>query len=243
MDGPNWILIAGGALLSTLSIRLGYKLRQASDDSDTTASSRRSRSRSHRRGEEDPKDEEATSAFVPAENGVIWATSPDRLELAPNGHRIPATMGFGSPCASDSGGSADLFTKRDAILKLRQQLRRRDEMISEMQDRIAELQAQLGRSAHLEAQLEEANRDAFESEREVQRLRKAIADHCVGGSEGEKVEMLRRELGELKEVLQGKDYLLHSYKEHKAELSLKVAELQSRLADSASSHHPLLNVS
>lgn len=30
-EGPNWVLIAGGALLSTLSIRLGYKLRQALD--------------------------------------------------------------------------------------------------------------------------------------------------------------------------------------------------------------------
>lgn len=30
-EGPNWILIAGGALLSTLSIRLGYKLKQALD--------------------------------------------------------------------------------------------------------------------------------------------------------------------------------------------------------------------
>lgn len=27
--GPNWILIAGGALLSTLSIRFGYKLKQS----------------------------------------------------------------------------------------------------------------------------------------------------------------------------------------------------------------------
>lgn len=30
-EGPNWILIAGGALLSTLSIRLGFKLKQALD--------------------------------------------------------------------------------------------------------------------------------------------------------------------------------------------------------------------
>lgn len=30
-EGPNWVLIAGGALLSTLSIRLGYKLKQALD--------------------------------------------------------------------------------------------------------------------------------------------------------------------------------------------------------------------
>ena len=30
-EGRNWILIAGGALLSTLSIRLGYKLKQTLD--------------------------------------------------------------------------------------------------------------------------------------------------------------------------------------------------------------------
>lgn len=30
-QGPNWILIAGGALLSTLSIRFGYKLKQSLD--------------------------------------------------------------------------------------------------------------------------------------------------------------------------------------------------------------------
>lgn len=28
-EGPNWILIAGAALLSTLSIRIGCKLKQA----------------------------------------------------------------------------------------------------------------------------------------------------------------------------------------------------------------------
>lgn len=30
-EGPNWVLLAGGALLSTLSIRLGFKLKQALD--------------------------------------------------------------------------------------------------------------------------------------------------------------------------------------------------------------------
>lgn len=30
-QGTNWILIAGGALLSTLSIRLGFKLKQTLD--------------------------------------------------------------------------------------------------------------------------------------------------------------------------------------------------------------------
>lgn len=31
VEGSNWLLIAAGALLSTLSIRLGYKLKQALD--------------------------------------------------------------------------------------------------------------------------------------------------------------------------------------------------------------------
>lgn len=31
VEGTNWILIAAGALLSTLSIRFGYKLKQAVD--------------------------------------------------------------------------------------------------------------------------------------------------------------------------------------------------------------------
>lgn len=30
-QGPNWVLIAGSALLSTLSIHLGYKLKQVLD--------------------------------------------------------------------------------------------------------------------------------------------------------------------------------------------------------------------
>lgn len=31
IEGPNWLIFAAGALLSTLSIRLGYKLKQAVD--------------------------------------------------------------------------------------------------------------------------------------------------------------------------------------------------------------------
>lgn len=30
-EGPNWVIIAGSALLSTLSVRLGYKLKQVLD--------------------------------------------------------------------------------------------------------------------------------------------------------------------------------------------------------------------
>lgn len=39
IEGPNWILIAGGALLSTLSIRLGYKLKQNLDAKQQTNTS------------------------------------------------------------------------------------------------------------------------------------------------------------------------------------------------------------
>lgn len=34
-QGPNWILIAGGALLSTISVRLGYRLKQVLDSRQT----------------------------------------------------------------------------------------------------------------------------------------------------------------------------------------------------------------
>lgn len=144
-------------------------------------------------------------------------------------------------------------------------------MILEMQDQISELQnslnAQLEQSTHLQAQLDAANRNLFDSEREIQRLRKAIADHCVGhvgvqeknltapvwppevinghanghvdvednfasiekARDMDKIEMLKTEVGELKEVIDGKEYLLQSYKEQKAELSLKIRELQQRL--------------
>lgn len=203
------------------------------------------------------------------ENGIIWASSPDRLEMPPKPFLHHSNCSD-SPCVSDSG--SDIFSKREVIQKLRQQLKRRDDMILEMQDQIVELQnslnAQLAHSAHLQSQLDAANRDFFDSEREIQRLRKAIADHCVGHvssvdkpvqasmwqsevrsghgngcpdgeknfdasekgrGDGERVEMLRREVGELKEVIDGKEYLLQSYKEQKAELSLKIKELQQRL--------------
>lgn len=201
------------------------------------------------------------------ENGVVWACSPDRLELPskPFHHSNCSD----SPCVSESG--SDIFSKREVIQKLRQQLKRRDDMILEMQDQMAELQnslnAQMGLSSHLQLQLDATNSDLFDSEREIQRLRKAIADHCVGfvphdksskvtvlpteirnglsnghldgenncesseklRDEEERIELLKRQVGELKEVIEGKEYLLLSYKEQKAELSLKIRELQQRL--------------
>ncbi|KAL0442126.1 UNVERIFIED_CONTAM: hypothetical protein Sradi_0151500 [Sesamum radiatum] len=202
------------------------------------------------------------------DNGVMWSSSPDRLELPhkPSHHSNSSE----SPCVSESGSG--IFSKGEVIQKLRQQLKRRDDMILEMQEQIAELKnslsSELSHSSHLQSLLDAANRDLFDSEREIQRLRKAIADHCVGhmysgekltadpvwmaeGMNGhtngypkvesklessekgrgdaEKIEMLKGEVSELRELIEGKDYLLQSYKEQKWELSVKIKELQQRL--------------
>ncbi|ESQ54510.1 hypothetical protein EUTSA_v10025651mg [Eutrema salsugineum] len=310
-QGPNWILIAGGALLSTLSIRFGYKLKQSLDlkpqsngsaglkangtserqksvgcclHFNTSSCAHNSDCCSFRSipGTENVEGKEVigqqmvsapdtslplVTVTVPSyskENGVMWTSSPDRLELPPKPYNHQSTCSD-SPCVSET--SSDIFSKREVIQKLRQQLKRRDDMIVEMQEQILELQnsynAQISHSSHLQAQLDAMNRDLFESEREVQRLRKAIADHSVGcaGSngktspvapwsghvngfidsestyespekgvkDGERVEMLRKEVSELKEVIDGKEYLLRSYKEQKIELSQKIKELQQRL--------------
>ncbi|XP_073294080.1 uncharacterized protein [Primulina huaijiensis] len=306
---PNWILVAGGALLSTLSIHLGYKLKQFLDTRQTVT---RSQSLIGNRKPMDRKksasftmhadafcfhqDEDGsrnvvevkqnsdgqmmsepdislplvtvpTSAFN-EENGVMWSSSPDRLELPQK--PFHQSNSSDSPCVSESG--SNIFNKREVIQKLRQQLKRRDDMILEMQDQIAELQnshsVQLSHCSHLQSLLDAANRDLFDSEREIQRLRKAIADHCVGHissgeksptvptwpaewknghtngfqeiernsewsektrGDGERIELLKREVSELKELIEGKDYLLKSYKEQKSELSVKIKELQQRL--------------
>ncbi|KAA0057382.1 hypothetical protein IC582_010133 [Cucumis melo] len=315
-EGPNWVLIAGGALLSTLSIRLGYKLKQAFDTrqlkdsgSSLTGNAKTSERRkavgcrcsnvySFTRDDEccfncmagtqcttdvkcPPADQIVVASestlplvLVPAsefnkENGIIWESSPDRLELPAK--QFQHSNCSDSPCVSDSG--SDIFSKREVIHKLRHQLKRRDDMILEMQDQIVHLQnslnAQVAHSSHLQSQLDAANQDLFDSEREIQRLRKAIADHCLGQvgpkdksslsvrswsgetrngqangymdvncnfeapeiirGDGERIEMLKKEVGDLKDVIEGKEYLLQSYKEQKTELSLKIKELQQRL--------------
>ncbi|CAI0410554.1 unnamed protein product [Linum tenue] len=263
--GPNWILIAGGALLSTLTIRLGSKLKQTLDSRrETNASNGLPGNEGTTDVKYPPNDHtlSETDGALPLvtvnapeysrENGIMWVSSLERLELPPKPFHHSNCSD--SPCVSESG--SDIFSKREVIQKLRQQLKRRDDMIIEMQDQIVELQnsvnAQLGISNNLQSQLDVANKDLLDSEREIQRLRKAIADHCLkhvrnghanGYSDGEstfefpekgrmdveKVEMLRREVGELKEVLEGKEYLLQNYKEQKSELSMKIKELQQRL--------------
>ncbi|KAL2504630.1 hypothetical protein Adt_20251 [Abeliophyllum distichum] len=317
-EGQNWVLIVGGALLSTLSIRLGYKLKQVLETKqpNNTGNSLRGNGKCNDReklgscnfhsnaycfshnedgcynrypgsrnvveikqqcnGQMLTESEMALPLVtVPAsefskENGEIWVSSPNRLELPPK--QFHQSNSSDSPCVSEAG--SDIFSKREVIQKLRQQLKRRDDMILEMQDQIAELQnsvcVQLSHSSHLQSLLDAANRDLFDSDREIQRLRKAIADHCVGhmdssdmppavhlwptkadgrnghangylevesnldSSEEERgdrinIEMLRREVSELKEVIDGKEFLLQSYKEHKAELLMKIRELQQRL--------------
>ncbi|OAY81342.1 hypothetical protein ACMD2_14035 [Ananas comosus] len=311
-EGPNWVLLAGGALLSTLSIRLGCKLNQifqnSRSNSSNNATKERGKSATRRRAstcqlhsnlycytsKEDgcyhcPSDVALNIKLVPTsqmskeedsslplvkipteepnkDSGVMWSPSPDRLGLPqkPFHHSNSSE----SPCVSESG--SDIYIKREVIQKLRQQLQRRDEMIMEMQSQIVDLRnslnIEMSHSADLQSQIDAANTDLFESEREIQRLRKAIADHCVaemgsqekpvhangfvngyanhiddvdlhcfsGGGEvrgdEEKVEMLKREVAELREVIEGKDYLLQSYKEQKVELCLKIKELQQRLA-------------
>ncbi|XP_073019079.1 uncharacterized protein [Primulina eburnea] len=308
--GPNWILVAGGALLSTLSIRLGFKLKQFLDTKQTVTRSQtfkgNRKTMDWKKSANFPmhsdafcfrQDEEhgtrnvvevkqnsdgrmmsepemslplvtvPTSEFN-EENGVMWSSSPDRLELPQK--PFHQSNSSDSPCVSESG--SNIFNKREVIQKLRQQLKRRDDMILEMQDQIAELQnshsVQLSHCSHLQSLLDAANRDLFDSDREIQRLRKAIADHCVGHissgeksptvptwpaewknghtngfqevekksdllektrGDGERIELLKGEVSELKEVIEGKDYLLQSYKEQKSELSMKIKELQQRL--------------
>ncbi|KAK3137864.1 hypothetical protein QOZ80_5AG0361440 [Eleusine coracana subsp. coracana] len=199
------------------------------------------------------------------EHGVMWSTSPDRLEDPRKTFQYSNCPG--SPSISESG--SDIYNKREVIQKLRQQLKSRDEMIMEMQAQIADLKnslsIQVTQNTNLQSQLDATNRDLFESEREIQHLRKIIADHCVAEAllhdkpfqaaqwqsngtnghvngysdssvddpelhcngtekkkvEAERLEMLKSEVGELKEVIEGKDFLLQSYKEQKVSSALR----------------------
>ncbi|MQM16499.1 hypothetical protein Taro_049457, partial [Colocasia esculenta] len=279
VEGPNWILIIGGALLSTLSIKLGSMLKEAFD-------TRRSSNTQNALTKSDCKvfaclcnhysinTEVAISTMQSArDNGsVMWPSSPERLELP----RKPFNQSNSSespPSVSESG--SDIFSKREVIYKLREQVKRRDEMILEMQAQITAIQktitAHMAQSAHLQSQLDGTKRCLFDSEMEIQRLRKAIADHCVAdagsptkpvtpqnwhadtvnghangftdgvndlefncalsgkGRDSERMDMLKQEIDELKEVIEGKEFLLQSYREQKTELSTKVKELQLRL--------------
>ncbi|XP_074573543.1 uncharacterized protein LOC141829980 isoform X2 [Curcuma longa] len=311
-EGTNWVLIAGSALLSTLTIKLGFKLTQTFETRRQNAANQDRRSISkksvgacqvhtnlHNLNQDEeicnfclsdivkhPKslvknDSDASLPLVEipsvepnkGSGSVLWISSPDRLEMP----RKPLhhSNNSDSPCVSESG--SDVYSKREVIQKQRRQIKRRDEMIMEMQDQITELQnflnIQYSQSPHLQAQLDCTSRDLFTSEREIQQLRKVIADHCVTEAvssekpvdakychqeiangftnayadnindmevscvrvekenvERERIEMLKKQVQELVEVIEGKDLLLQSYKEQKVELCLKMKELQQKLA-------------
>ncbi|CAH8322034.1 unnamed protein product [Eruca vesicaria subsp. sativa] len=147
--GPFWILIAEGALLSTLSIRFGYKLKQSLDfkprQSNASAglkangTSERPKSvgcclhshtssSAHKNdyscfhsipgtvnvdGKEETNEQMVSASdtslplvMVPApsyskENGVMWTSSPDRLELPPRPYNHHSTCSD-SPCVSET---------------------------------------------------------------------------------------------------------------------------------------------
>uniref|UniRef100_A0A0E0G8W8 Uncharacterized protein n=1 Tax=Oryza nivara TaxID=4536 RepID=A0A0E0G8W8_ORYNI len=309
--GPNWVLVAGGVLLSTLSVKLGCKLKQLFDAKQRNTQRRPGTCELHSNlyrfsdhlscyhcnsgfsgngvGVKQAPASPASKQMEPSlplvkipgpesskeNNGIMWISSPDRLEDPRKPFQYSNSSG--SPCVSESG--SDIYSKKEVIQKLRQHLKKRDEMIMEMQAQIADLKNSLNiqetHSTNLQSQLDSANRDLFESEREIQHLRKIIADHCVAEAlshdkpllaghwqsgatnghangyadsssvddpelhfigldkrkgEAERVEMLKREVGELKEVIEGKDFLLQSYKEQKVELSSKIRELQEKFS-------------
>ncbi|KAL5212437.1 hypothetical protein ABZP36_023284 [Zizania latifolia] len=307
--GPNWVLVAGGVLLSTLSVKLGCKLKQLFDAKQRNSSTPKAQRRPgacelhsnlyrfsdhtsccyYNSGLSDGmgvKQAPASPVSKPTEsslplvkirgpesskenNGVMWISSPDRLEDPRKPFQYSNSSG--SPCVSESG--SDIYGKREVIQKLRQHLKKRDEMIMEMQSQIADLKNSLTiqetQSTNLQSQLDAANRDLFESDREIQHLRKIIAEalshdkpllaghwqpgatngHANGYTDSsvddpelhffgiekrkgevERVEMLKREVGDLKEVIEGKDFLLQSYKEQKVELSSKIRELQEKFS-------------
>eukprot|EP01018_Ginkgo_biloba_P007673 Gb_04174 [translate_table: standard] len=242
-EGPNWALILGGAIVSTLSVTFGRKLKQALEmnrqrgvadmptETDGKSSTKltsgicpshsnlyccrqdgRVCNRCLPGASDDTVDMKLGSygavyhfeskkdntpgplsspqsklSEIPRpqaesrETSPSWV-SPEQLDLS--NRPLLQSNSSESVCTSDTG--SDPFTKRDVIYRLRQQLKRRDEMILEMQSQITDQQqtisSQLSHMANLQSQLDAANRDLFGAEREIQRLRKAIADHCAGHS-------------------------------------------------------------
>ncbi|EPS70470.1 hypothetical protein M569_04291, partial [Genlisea aurea] len=269
-ESPNWVFITGSALLSVLSVRLGYKLKQVleakqTENSPTQCLKANGKSPDGNKGGSchlhsddfcfsrysgSGNAGEISSGMVLAvpssefnreNNGVMWSSSPDRLELPQKPFLHQQSNCSDSPCVSESG--SDIFTRREVVQKLRHQLKRRDDTILEMQDQIAKLQsslsAEMSNSSHLQSLLDAANADAFDSGREIQRLRgRCNSNGCNNDREGdlggswersEKIELLKKEVAELKEVIEGKEYLVERYKEQTRELSLTIQDLQKRL--------------
>lgn len=310
--GPNWVVIVGGALLCTFSIRLCCRLKQVFDfksSSETHSPSKENGNSTHNKRHESCKLHSHMYCVIPDEDGchqclsgakhtptspmskdgddplplvkvasaqsyidnrAMWASVRDPLELPPKPFSHPNSLD--SPCISESG--SDIYSKREVIQKLRQQLKRRDDMVLEMQAQITVLQnsltVQTNHTTHLQAQLGSSNQDLLNSDREIKWLQKTISDMCssectppenslharvwqlepanghangcldvsadadlhwvgVEKTRGEEIiDRLKREVNELKEVIEGKEFLIQSYKEDKIELCSKLKELQLR---------------
>ncbi|KAG0457604.1 hypothetical protein HPP92_022761 [Vanilla planifolia] len=184
-EGPNWVIILGGALLSTLSIKLCCKLKQVFHQKRPT------RTRVLPRG---PNHATVNSMFkvgnslplikVPSihsstDNGeFLWAPVTDRLELPLKPFNNPNSSD--SPCISESG--SDIHSKREVLKKLRLQLRSRDDMIMEMQAQITDLQKsmniQVALTTHLQNQLSSSTEFLSDSSGDPP-TQKSIADHFV----------------------------------------------------------------
>lgn len=109
----------------------------------------------------------------------MWTSSTEWIDLPPKLFHHPNSSD--SPSISESG--SDVYAKREVIHKLRQQLKRRDEMIMELQAQITDIQnsvsTKMAQLVHLQSQLDSTNGQLFDSQREIQQLRKVIADHCM----------------------------------------------------------------
>ncbi|CAA6673859.1 unnamed protein product [Spirodela intermedia] len=125
----NWMLVVSAALLSTLAVRLRCRLRQAFGGDSSGIS------------------EERRADIKAVQARPSWSESTDTelpLVAAPAAERVKDRDGGGG-----GGGSSDSDSPRVGVgfrrrapagevqKKLREQLRRRDEMISEMQAQVA----------------------------------------------------------------------------------------------------------
>uniref|UniRef100_A0ACD5Z269 Uncharacterized protein n=1 Tax=Avena sativa TaxID=4498 RepID=A0ACD5Z269_AVESA len=215
--GPNWVLVAGGVLLSTLSVKLGCKLRQMFDMKQQNSSSRAERRsggcESHSnlcrfRGQ--------TSCYYCISDGVAEVKHPPASPLPKSAEpSLPLVKIPGQEPSKDTSGVM-WITSPDRLEDPRKPFQYSEQF------RLS------ARSFRPDAANGHANNGYADSSVDDPELQFASVEKRKG--ELERVEMLKREVGELKEVIGGKDFLLHSYKEQKVELSSQIRELQQKLS-------------